>query len=82
MSLIEYIGSLGGVGAVFGLLFFYAFKKAIEQMRDDRKYSEDKFSSLLAENFSIREREVKTLDEHTKVTSELFTWLKMRNGNK
>ena len=82
MDIIKYIGSIGGVGAVFGLLFFYAFRKTVDQMREDRKFMEDRLTSLLNENFSIRERETKTFDEHTKVTAELFTWLKMRNGSK
>ena len=75
MNLIEYVGSIGGVGAVFGLLFFFAFKKTVEQMREDRKIFEDRLAKLV-------EADQVTREKHTVVLTELIIYLKMRNGSK
>ncbi len=75
MDVIEYVGSLGGVGAVFGLLFFYAFRKAIDQMREDRTFSEDRLTKMI-------EADQKSREGNTTALTELIIYLKAKNGNK
>ncbi len=73
MDLLQYIGSIGGIGAVFGLIAFTAYRQAVRQMRDDRKYAEDRLTDVLdAYN--------KAMTDNTRVNSELVTWLKAKNG--
>ena len=75
MDLLQYIGSIGGIGAVLAYVFFLAYKRVSQQMREDRKYAEDRLTGLLkAYNNSIR--------KHTKVLTELITWLKAKNGSR
>ena len=73
MGLIEYVGSIGGVGAVFGVIILLIYRQTVKQMREDRKYTEDRMSDVLsAYNTNTK--------ENTKILSELYTWLKAKNG--
>ena len=74
MSMIEYIGSIGGVGAVLAVLMFLCYRHLAHTMRDDRKYMEDRQSDLL-NNYNT------AMTENTKILTELFTWLKAKNGH-
>ena len=73
ISLIEWIASVGGIGAVFGLIMFVVYRQTLKQMREDRKYMEDRLAKLV-------ERDRETREEHTKVLTELNTLLKRLNG--
>ena len=75
ISFVQWIGSIGGVGAVFGLLMFFLLRDTSRTARQDRKYMEDRMSGILNDYN-------KATLENTKILYELFTYLKMKNGNK
>lgn len=73
MSLIEYVGSIGGIAGVLAFLIFMAYRYQVGQMRVDRKYMEDRLTKIIgAYN--------KTTSKNTKVQSELVTLIKRLNG--
>jgi len=73
LSFIEWIASVGGIGAVFALLMFYVYRQTVKQMRDDRKYMQDEMRQVI-------DKDQETREEHTKVLTELVTLLKRING--
>ena len=75
VSFVQWIGSIGGVGAVFGLLMFFLLRDTSRTARQDRKFMEDRLSSLLGDYNKA------TLD-NTKILYELYTYLRLKNGNK
>jgi hypothetical protein len=75
MSVLEYIGSLGGITGVLAFLIFLAYKYLVSQMREDRKFMEDRLSKIIDAYNSITQ-------ENTKILTELITYLKMKNGSK
>lgn len=86
MGIIEYIGSIGGISGIFAVAMFLIYrqdkKSTTAQMREDRKYMEDRLTSIIKDyneaSYSTRD----TLLENTKVLSELITLLKAKNGSK
>lgn len=73
IEFLQWVGTIGGVGAVFAVLMFFVYRYTIRQMREDRKYMEDRMASCLkAYNKAMR--------HNTKVLAELITWLKAKNG--
>ena len=75
LSLIQYVGSIGGVAGVLALVIFFMYKQMVSQMREDRKFMEDRLTIIL-DDYN------KTTNDNTKVLTELITWLKMKNGGK
>ena len=75
MGLVEYVGSIGGIAGVLAVLMFFLMRHLIQQMREDRKFMEDRLSGILKDYNSA-------MIDHTRVSSELYTYLKMRNGGK
>lgn len=67
MDLIEYIGSIGGIAGVLAFIMFMIY-------RQDRKYTEDRLTSLL-------EADQKTREDNTRALSELTTWLERKNSH-
>lgn len=74
MDLLQYIGSIGGITGVLAFLIFMAYRYLVNQMREDRKYMEDRLTRVI-EDYN------KTTSENTRVLAELKTWLKARNGS-
>jgi len=74
MSIIEYIGSIGGVAGVLAVIMFLAYRHLVNQMRQDRMFMEDRLTGFIT-NYND------AVKENTKVLSELFTWLKAKNGH-
>ncbi len=66
IDLIQIAASIGGVGAVFGIVVFFIY-------RIDRKSSEKRLSKLL-------EQDQITRAENTKALTELVTLLLRMNG--
>lgn len=66
-ELIKQILELGGV-AVLAVIIFLMYRR-------DRLSSEKRLSGLLKEDHETR-------TEHTKVLTELITYLKLKNGNR
>lgn len=73
MSVIEYIGSIGGVAGVLAVIMFLAYRHLVSQLRQDRVFMEDRLTEFIA-NYND------AVKENTKVLAELFTWLKAKNG--
>lgn len=75
-DILQIAGSLG-VGAFLGLIIFLMYRRdrraSEDRMREDRKFMEDRLTNLL-------EKDQKTREEHTKVTTELIILLKSLNG--
>lgn len=81
MSWIEYIGSIGGVGAVIAVLMFFAYRALISQMREDRRFMEDRLTGIIKSYHETCENQTQAVLEFTQVLTELKTWLKARNGH-
>lgn len=82
IDFLQWIGAVGGIGAVFAVLMFLVYRQTNKQMRDDRKYTEDRMVKL-TDDYNERIQETnESRDNNTKVLAELYTYLKARNGNK
>jgi len=75
IDFLQWIGAVGGVGAVFAVIMFFVYRQSIKQMREDRKFIEDRMATL-AGDYN------RTTSDNTKVLWELITWLKAKNGSK
>lgn len=75
IDFLQWIGAIGGVGAVFAVMMFLVNRQTNKTMRDDRKYMEDRMSDCL-DNYN------KSVTDNTKILSELYTYLKAKNGGK
>jgi len=82
MSVIEYIGSIGGVGGVLAFLMFMAYRYLVRQMRDDRKYMEDRLTGIIGDYNKASRSQQKATVKHAKILTEFLTWLKTKNGGK
>lgn len=88
MDIIEYIGSIGGIAGILAVLMWLVIrhllgqmKDTLVQMREDRKFMEDRLTEVIKDYneacFSTRD----ALLENTRIQSELYTWLKAKNGH-
>ena len=75
MTVIEYVGSIGGIAGVLAFLIFLAYRYLVSQMREDRKFMEDRLTKIIDSYNEIT-------SENTKILTELITWLRARNGGK
>jgi len=78
MGLIEYIGSIGGIAGVLAVIIFLIYrhdrKASEDRQREDRKFMEDRLTGILGDyNIAFK--------ENTQMLSELYTWLKAKNGH-
>lgn len=74
MSIIEYIGSIGGIAGVLAVVMFLAYKYLVNQTRDDRKFMEDRLTKIL-DDYNEAQRATR------EVLTELIVWLKAKNGH-
>ena len=82
LGFLEWIGAIGGVGAVFAVLMFFVYRQTNKQMHDDRKFTEDRMMKL-TDDYNERQQETnKSRDDNTKILAELYTYLKAKNGGK
>ena len=82
MDFIQYIGSIGGIGGVLAVLMWIMIRYLVSQMREDRKFMEDRLTKILADyNELVKERN-RVMMRHAEVLTELITWLKTKNGSK
>ena len=68
----------GGPSTVLAILAFVILqmhKKGEDMARQDRVFMEDRMTNLLEQDQTTRE-------EHTRVLTELITWLKAKNGSR
>jgi hypothetical protein len=73
MELLQFVGSIGGIAGVLAFLIFKAYNNTINQIREDRRFMENRLTSLL-------ERDLETREENTKTLSELTTLIIRLNG--
>ena len=73
MDFIQYVGSIGGIAGVLAVLMFWQYRHLVNQMRIDRKFMEDRLTQVLDEYYEA-------FKDNTKILSELYTYLKARNG--
>jgi len=73
MSILEYVGSIGGIAGVLAVIVFWMYKSQVNQMREDRKFMEDRLDKIIEADQESRER-------NTQVLTELIIWLKAKNG--
>ena len=75
-EILQVAGSLG-VGCFLAVIIFLMYRRECknhrEQMREDRKYMEDRLTHVL-------ENDQKTREENTKALTELVTLLERMNG--
>jgi len=75
-EVLQIAGSLG-VGAFLGVIIFFMYVKSQksheQQVREDRKFMEDRLTDLL-------EQDQKTRKENTKALTELNTLITRLNG--
>lgn len=76
MPFLEY-GALG----VLAALMFFAYRNLAKQARDDRKYIEERQIQLIKDYNAACYATRDALIENTKIQTELFTWLKAKNGH-
>ena len=82
MEFLQSIGTIGGIGGVLAVMMFFVYRQTNRQMRDDRKYTEDRMMKL-TDDYNERQQETnKSRDDNTKILSELYTYLRAKNGGK
>lgn len=64
-----------GIAAVFAIAMFFIWRHSCHTAREDRKFMEDRLTKVL-EDYN------NAFIENTRILSELYTWLKARNGHK
>lgn len=82
MNLLQYIGSIGGIGAIFALIVFIVYRNTINQLREDRKFMEDRLTAVLKDYNDACKDNAENLVKHTQVLTELIIWLKAKNGKR
>jgi len=77
IDLLQIVASIGGVGAVFGIVIFllyrYDRRSSENRLREDRKFMEDRLDKVITAYNA-------TTADNTKVLTELIIWLKAKNG--
>ena len=79
IDLLQIVASIGGVGAVFGIVIFLLYRldrrSSENKLREDRKFMEDRLDKVINAYNA-------TTADNTRVLTELIIWLKAKNGNK
>ncbi len=82
MSILEYVGSIGGIAGVLAFLIFIAYKYLVGQMRIDRQFMEDRLTGIIKDYNEVCRSNGEAMIKHTQVLTELITYLKIKNGGK
>lgn len=69
-----------GVAGILAVALFFFLRHLVGQMRQDRMFMEDRMTIIIQQYHEDSEHRTKAQEEHTKVLSELKTWLQARNG--
>jgi len=73
MDFLQYVGSIGGVSGVLAVLMWVMVRYLVSQMREDRRFMEDRLTKIIEADQTTREK-------YTKVLSELITLIQRLNG--
>jgi len=82
IEFLESVGAVWGIGAVFAILMFLVLMKVFKLMREDRKFWEDRLTGIIDAYHKASKGQQRATIKHTRVLTELITWLKARNGKK
>lgn len=69
-----------GIAGILAVALFFFLRHLVGQMRQDRKFMEDRMAMIIQQYHGDSEHRTKAQEDHTKVLSELKTWLEARNG--
>ena len=77
---LQYIGSIGGIAGILAVLMWLTIRHLISQMREDRKFMEDRLTQILRDYNDVCKANQEATIRHVQIQTELITWLKARNG--
>jgi hypothetical protein len=80
LSIIQYAGSIGGISAVFALIMFFVYRNAITQLREDRKFMEDRLTQIIQDYNNSCQKSQDVSKDLTVAIKELATWFKAKSG--
>jgi hypothetical protein len=80
LTILQYVGSVGGVAGILAVLIFFAYKYLVNQMREDRKFMEDRLTSLIMEYNKTCSNHEDAILKQTQVLTELITYLRLRDS--
>ncbi|HUS04498.1 MAG TPA: hypothetical protein VMY79_03130 [Dehalococcoidia bacterium] len=81
MSIVEYIGSIGGIAGVLAFFIFLTYRYLVAQMREDRKFMEDRLTELIKDYNDAAYSRTDAMVKNTQILTELIIWLKAKNGH-
>jgi len=73
-ELLKYLSTLG-IGGILAAFIFYFY-------RQDRKASDKQLQGLMGDYQALVKANNLLQQEHIKILSELYTWLRAKNGNR
>ena len=79
MDIFQYLD--WGIAAVFAVCMFLVYRRLGSQMRDDRKYMEDRLTGVIGNYHEDFRDHTEAKEKNTQVLTELITWLKAKNGH-
>ena len=71
-----------GIAGILAAIIFLAYRNLVKQLRDDRKYIEDRMAGLITDYTEVCKAQTDATVKHTAIQTELITWLKARNGHR
>ena len=78
-ELFQLAASVGGIGGLVAVIILFLYrhdrKESLQQMRDDRKFMEDRLDKVIT---AYNE----TTSNNIKILTELYTYLRLKNGSK
>ena len=80
MGVFQYLD--WGIAGVLAVIIFLAYRNLVKQLRDDRKYMEDRLTGVITTYHDDSKQHTESAIKNTQVLTELITWLKARNGHK
>ena len=79
MAILQFLD--WGIAALFAICMFLVYRRLVSQMRDDRKYMEDRLTGVITNYHEDSKEQAESKMKNTQVLTELITWLKARNGH-
>lgn len=80
-AVFDWLAGIGGVGGILALVVFCSYMTQVKQMREDRKYMEDRMTGLLKDYNEACEKHADATNRNTQALSELTTYLRTKNGH-
>ena len=78
-ELFQLAASVGGIGGLVAVIILFLYrhdrKESLQQMRDDRKFMEERLDKVIT---AYNE----TTSNNIKILTELYTYLRLKNGSK